>query len=487
MTDQIHRSSTGVDVPGVSRRDLLKGGVAGATAIALTALAGQQAAAGRGVTPARGPRKGGYGPVRPAVDQATGLELLALPEGFTYFSYGWTGQTMSDGRPTPTDHDGMAVVAKRGRDICLVRNHELSQGESAQAIVEGGTYNPDEYGGTTNLVFDTVAGRFTDSYTSLGGTIRNCAGGPTPWSSWISCEETFHPWGSRDDGVNHGYVFDVPGFGISDGRAITAAGRFSHEAVAVDPKTGIVYETEDAGSSALYRYLNPAGKKGIADGGELQAMVVRGTSRFDLTQGFAAGTTFPITWEAVGDPEGRTGRAFDSAPDAAVISRGEGAWWDAGLCWFVSTDGGAAGLGQVWALDPKRDELTMVYESPSSSEVDGPDNITISPRGGIVLCEDGDSNPKRLVGLSQRGEVFTLVENRIDLGPGDLARIDDVFPGVGADFWDNRSDEPDEDGVGDYASSEWAGATFHRDWLFANVQSPGVTFAITGPWQRGAL
>ena len=463
----------------IDRRTVLKGGAAGVAAIAFGALSGRTAQAAASVARGQSPKRGGYGPLRPAVDQATGLTLLGLPEGFTYFSYGRTGQIMSDGRPTPTDHDGMAVVAKQGRQIALVRNHELSAGEGSQSMVDGGMYNPNEWGGTTNLVFDTVAGRFVRDWTSLGGTIRNCAGGLTPWGSWISCEETFHAWDDRDDGVNHGYVFDVPGFGISDGQPIRQAGRFSHEAVAVDPKTGIVYETEDAGESALYAYDNPGGTRAIRDGGDLYAMVVKGTSRFDLRQGFGDGQTFDVTWERVGDPEGIEGRAFDSAPNAAVIARGEGAWWDAGLCYFISTSGGAAGLGQVWALDPKRSLLTMVYEARDPAVLDGPDNIAISPNGGIMLCEDGGSDPKRLIGLGQAGDIFTFAENRIELAEGDIDTIDGVYPGTKEFFWDAPT--------GNYTSREWAGATFYKNWLFANVQSPGVTFAITGPWRDGAL
>lgn len=133
----------------------------------------------------------------------------------------------------------------------------------------------------------------------------------------------------------------------------------------------------------------------------------------------------------------------------------------------------------MWALDPRHDRLTLVYESTHPGDVDGPDNIAVSPRGGIILCEDGSSNPKRMIGLSPLGRTFPFAENHMMLGNGDIDAIEAVYPGTKANFTDSPT--------GDYRGSEWAGATFHGDWLFANVQSPGVTFAITGPWKQGAL
>lgn len=469
--------------PLVQRRALVKAGVVGAASIALGALATRRAEAHGG----RGPFSPDYGPLSPKKDLATGLELLSLPAGFRYVSFGWTGSPMNDGRPTPGGHDGMAVVAQRGFVLSLVRNHELGGSAVPRAFVERGTYNTNEAGGTSNVFFNLLTGRFLSSYTSLGGTIRNCAGGLTPWGSWISCEETFHAWGNRADGFNHGYVFEVPGFGISSGKPIRAAGRFSHEAVAVDPATGVVYETEDTGASGFYKYVPPgAGRFGhrgahgpLRDGGKLYAMVVDGISRNDLRGGFADGAEFAVSWQPVADPEGISGTAFASAPDAAIIARGEGAWYDAGKIYFVSTSGGAAGLGQVWAYDPRREKLTMVYESRAATDVDGPDNIAVSPRGGIVLCEDGDSDPKRMVGLTLQGSVFDFARNNVVLGPGDMDRVEAAYPGTKEHF--PHAVE------GTYTSQEWAGATFHGNWLFANIQTPGVTFAITGPWSRGSL
>ncbi len=432
-----------------------------------------------------------YGPLSPTTDLATGLDLLALPEGFIYQSYGWTGQTMSDGRPTPTDHDGMAVVSRRGSRICLVRNHELSADEGPRCTVPGGEYNFREWGGTTSLVFNLETGRFEKSWVSLGGTIRNCAGGPTPWGSWLSCEETFHKWNEHADAINHGYIFEVPGFGIATGQPIRAAGRFKHEAVAVDPATSFVYETEDTGESAFYRYVPPVGGNGsgvscqkLEDGGKLYAMVVNNTPRFDLRGGFMQGAEFQVTWQLVEDPEAKEMTTFQSATDAAIISRGEGCWADKGKIYFVSTDGGTARLGQVWAYDPLYETLTLVYESTRASDVDGPDNIAISPRGGVILCEDGDSNPKRLIGLDNEGRTFEFAKNNIQLNQSTLTSIGKQFPGVAENFWD----ELNADGsMKSFMGREWAGATFYGEWLFVNIQSPGVTFAITGPWSRGFL
>jgi uncharacterized protein len=227
-----------------------------------------------------------------------------------------------------------------------------------------------------------------------------------------------------------------------------------------------------------------AGRRGwrgheLRDGGELYALVAGGVPRNDLRGGFAAGTQFSVSWQRVEDPEGQLGAAYDSAPDAAIIARGEGAWYDSGKIYFVSTSGGAAGMGQIWVYDPEAETLTLLFESPSSGVLDGPDNIAVSPRGGIVLCEDGGSDPKRLIGLSPDGATFEFAQNLIDLRPGDIDLIDAVYPGTKANF--------PHDVVGSYTSLEWAGATFYGDWLFVNIQTPGITFAIRGPWRRGAL
>jgi uncharacterized protein len=232
-----------------------------------------------------------YGPLAPVRDETTGLPLLSLPQGFEYISYGWTGDTMADGVSTPSSHDGMAAF-RFGDTVRLVRNHE--RGDGAGAFAGAFTYDPHSGGGTTNLVFDPDRGQWLGSATSLTGTVRNCAGGPTPWGSWLTCEETF-----LTDTLRHGYVFEVPADAGSDAQPLTALGRFSHEALAVDPETGIVYLTEDRGNSRFYRFI-PATSGRLADGGVLQAMVLAGTTN---TAAAVAGDSWAVSWVTIDVPD----------------------------------------------------------------------------------------------------------------------------------------------------------------------------------------
>lgn len=399
-------------------------------------------ASGRG----RSSAGAGYGPLHPAVDQTTGEQLISLPRGFEYLTFGRTGDRMSDGRPTPNAHDGMAAF-RVGDRVHLVRNHEKGNGAPFAAAMA--TYDPLASGGTTTLVFDPDAGRLLDSYASLSGTIRNCAGGPTPAGTWLTCEETT----SVNGDTRHGYVFEVPAAGVGNPEPIRAMGRFSHEATATDPATGIVYLTEDAGSSAIYRY-RPNDPANLHAGGVLEAMRLADT--LDTSPWVTGDSDRIAEWVEVDDPDWAPGEPSTwqqvQPKGAARIVRGEGAWYGNGVVYLISTSGGPAKLGQVFALDPAAQTFTSLFTSTSEAQVGAPDNVCVSPRGGIVLCEDGRGT-EYVHGLTPGGEIFPFIRN-------------------------------------DLNGSEWCGATFepkNGNWMFVNMQSPGITFAITGPWRQGAL
>jgi secreted PhoX family phosphatase len=441
---------------GVSRRTFLSRS-AGAAA-ALAAASQFELLGARAVSAAPRSPGAGYGPLQPAIDRTTGLPLIKLPAGFEYRTFGWRGDLMADGKPTPSAHDGMAAF-RRGRHVLIVRNHE--QGGTTGAFAEGMTYDPQATGGTTTLAFDPRSGELVTSWPSLAGTIRNCAGGPTPWGSWLSCEETTLI--NRE--YRHGYVFEVPADGASDGVPIKGMGRFSHEAAATDPRTSIVYLTEDATPSGLYRYV-PDRHRNLAAGGKLQMLKIG--SQTVQTYEDASPTDYGrVTWVDIPVPDpgpDETSTVEQGiAAGGAQFDRLEGIWCFDDRIYFVSTSGGPE-RGQVFELDLKDDRLRLVFHSPSLDVLDSPDNICLSPRGGMVLCEDG-SGTEYLHGLTRDGQIFRFAEN--------TAVLDGERNGI----------------TGDFTGSEWCGATFDPkgEWLFANLQSPGITFAITGPWAGGGL
>ncbi len=413
----------------------------------------------------------GYGPLHPVTDDTTGLPLLQLPEGFRYRSFGWTGDPLDSGVRTPAAHDGMAAFPGADGTVALIRNHELSPGPAFDAAI---AYDAAAGGGTTTITFDPATGMVTSARTSLAGTLRNCAGGMTPWNSWLTCEETTlgpadHPGLERA----HGYVFEVPLDGRPSLQPIIDMGRFVHEAVAVDPETGIVYETEDQRRSGLYRFT-PRSPRRLADGGRLEMLAVDGAPRADLRTGQLAGIKRGIHWVEIAQPNRAHVDAtkFDGSGvftqglegGGAIFGRLEGAWYSGGRVFVTSTDGGNARMGQVWELDIRNQEIRLVYESPGADVLNMPDNLVVSPRGGLVLCEDGTANPC-VHGLTRDGKIVRFARNNV------------VLKGERNGF------------TGDFRDREFAGATFSPDgrWLFLNIQTPGFTVAITGPWERGIL
>ncbi|MDP9864549.1 MULTISPECIES: alkaline phosphatase PhoX [Streptosporangium] len=462
--------------PPISRRDLLRSGAAGGLGIAIIgsvdAIAGPAAAQ----TAQAGLKAVGYGPV--VADPAG---LLALPRGFSYKIVAQAGKTLLEtGEPTPSDADGTGFFRGRNGSV-LVNNHEIGGNEPYPVpALPGLTYDPGARGGTTNIEVDGQGNRIRE-YVSVAGTHNNCAGGITPWSTWLTCEETEQ----RAGGVfqkNHGYVFEVDPFDRDanlDPVPLKFLGRFSHEAVAVDPHTSAIYETEDAGgpNGLYFRWTPPRhfrGGKGalralaLGEGGDtagtLQAMSCFKGSRHiaDLSEATQPGTRYRVEWIDVPDRDAATVSVRKQFADGQVTRsrKLEGAWWADGGAYFVSsyarTDDGSVNEhdGQVWFYDPRSETVTLrtifgVNPDPEQdTDYDGPDNITVSPYGGIILAEDGEGL-SHLVGVTKQGKAYPMARNELN-------------------------------------DSEFTGPTFSADGriLFANIQSPGYVFAITGPWGR---
>ena len=481
--------------------------LSGSFVAALAALNGT-----RGLAAAResGIVTGPYGKLSPVNDLETGLPLLRLPEGFEYRTYSWTGDPMSNGQPTPELHDGMGVIhtARAGKEtiVTLVRNHERAFGDPIQAPARYDRATPDGErgppgGGTTTLRFR--GRRWVSVLPSLGGTLVNCAGGATPWGTWLSCEETLVDL-SAGGGRKHGYVYEVRrNPAKTTGRPIVAMGRMIHEAVAVDPKTRIAYLTEDnPRRSTLFRFLptDARGQPGSYEaGGKLQAARVVGRPNADLLAP-ALGDRHPVEWVDIVHPDADPARPPDNLPEgpplasgpfleawskgALLIARGEGVAQYGGKIYFVDTAAGTnlfgrrgSGDGAVWEYDPAKQTLEALFVAGSQRVGDNIDNITVSPRGGILLCENGDpvsdeyGPGTRLIGLTADGDSYAFAKNNVELKPGQVVAAKKRVPGR------------------DYRGGEFAGACFDPagEVLFVNLQRPGITFAIWGPWKKGNL
>ncbi len=418
----------------------------------------------------------GYGPLIP--DPAG---LFDLPQGFRYQVISSFGDAMSDGHHVPDRADGMGCFGYDQDRVLLVRNHELKVGHvkdgalrtagrtlaGAYDVLDDGSAIP---GGTTTMLYNLKTGRMEQQWLSLTGTIRNCSGGITPWGSWLTCEEdlTRAGQGVKQD---HGWVFEVPARtkGLVEAVPLKDMGRFNHEAVAVDPATGIVYLTEDREDGLLYRFL-PNAKGELAKGGRLQALAFVDSTIRD-SRNFSGDTIpvqhkLPTRWIDLDSPHAPDDdlRQRGAAKGAALFARGEGIHYGVGAdgrgeVYFCCTSGGAAKLGQIMRYRLSRFEgqtgetsepgtLDIFVESTGKAMLDYADNLTVGPGGHLIVCEDQytDVVDNRLRGVTPRGEVYGF------------ARLK--------------------------AQTELAGACFSPDGgtMFVNIYSPGKTLAITGPW-----
>jgi secreted PhoX family phosphatase len=400
----------------------------------------------------------GYGPLKTDPNG-----ILDLPEGFSYHILSRLGDAMSDGGTVPDKADGMGCFQLDQGELALVRNHELVPTDSAGGpIAKGfGTRNGEFVpGGTTHIVLDAGTLAVKRQFRSLGGTIRNCSGGVTPWNSWLTCEESPTGPGQRfGDGLsrNHGWVFDVPAAatGLEAAEPLTGLGRFNHEAACVDPITGVVYQTEDRDNSVLYRFL-PDEPGNLRTGGRLQAMQIEGLrdTRNWAEISMAVGQTFQVNWidlVDVGAPEDDL-RHRAAAAGASLIARGEGIHMGVDDLYVCATSGGAKRLGQIFRLIPGRgrsdDRIELFFESESAEQFNYGDNLAVAPNGHLVVCEDQytDIVDNHLQGITPDGLAYKLGRLRLQ--------------------------------------TELAGACFSPNgkWMFVNAYSPTLTFAITGPW-----
>jgi secreted PhoX family phosphatase len=416
---------------------------------------------------------GGYGALAP---DPNGLPLL-IPAGFTLrrISRAYDPLTRGGGL-VPNAFDGMASFPMANGNIRLIRNHEIRDAAADSTPIGTLPYDTRAGAGCTSLEVrvDPRTGEPTviDEFVSISGTHVNCAGGPTPWGSWITCEETTESASASGRQQHHGYNFEIPAGAMSEVPAVPlkAMGRFSHEAVAVDRNFGHVYQTEDAGNtSGFYRFI-PNVLGDLKQGGRLQMLALDGRPRYDsFGGGTPVGVPLPAVWVDIDNPDPATITGTTSvfaqgrARGGVAFARLEGCWWGDNSVYFNATSGGAAGAGQVWQYRPTSVDagfLVLIFESPNRTVLDSPDNLCTSPRGGLVICEDGGGQ-QFIRGLTTQGQIFDFVATN---GNG----------------------------------SEFCGACFSPDGniLFFNSQgstdsgdtaNPGATYAIWGPWTQGAL
>ncbi|MCC0098840.1 PhoX family protein [Streptomyces flavotricini] len=475
----------------LSRRDFTARTVIAGAGVALTGTVGALATAPGALAADDSTRRDehgrpcepGYGPLL-----ADPAGLLALPAGFSYRVITHSGVTTLDsGESTPSNHDGTAAFEGHRGVTLLVNNHELKGKRANWAhpvpLTEGLVYDPAAAGGCT--VVEVRRGGEVAEWVGVAGTSTNCAGGATPWDTWLTCEETEDLAGKNGMTKDHGYVFEVDPHdrrANRDPKPVKAFGRYAHEAVVIDPRQGHAYLTEDASgpNGLLYRWTPPSGFRHgrgklrtlAADAGVLAAAkCFDSAGRFvdDLSRATKIGTVYGVDWVPVPDRDARTVSVRKQFGEGAVTRarKLEGMWWADGGTYFVSSyareeSPGAAHDGQVWFYDPKRRtiRLTVVLgvnaDPAKDGSFDGPDNITVSPYGGLVIAEDG-SGLQHLFGATESGRTYPLARNELNIG---------------------TAQEPEY--------SEFTGVCFSPDGrtLYANIQDPGIMLAITGPWRR---
>jgi uncharacterized protein len=404
---------------------------------------------------------------------------LELPDGFNAKIISRWGEKMADGFLVPGHPDGMAAFDVGGK-VVLIRNHENKPspqkygafGEDLSLLANARKNDFFDYGfgkapalgGTSTLIFNERTQTLERQFLSLAGTIRNCAGGPTPWNSWITCEEDTTPKGTTTE-TSHGYNFEIPASaqGLVTPLPLKEMGRFNHEAICVDPVTGIVYQTEDRGDSLIYRFI-PKQPGRLSKGGMLQALAIKDNKGFDTrnweSSQLKIGEPLEVEWITMRDVDSDEDdlRIRGFANGAALFARGEGMWFGNSEVYFACTNGGSQKAGQVFRYVPGKKEgkpdekdspgKLVLFAEPNNTDIlKYCDNLTVAPWGDVILVED--SKDAYIRGITPSGKIYNIGRN------------------IGSD-------------------SELAGACFSPSGktLFINIQGDGLTLAITGPWEK---
>lgn len=414
----------------------------------------------------------GFGPL-----QTDPNKILDLPEGFNYKVISRLNDKMDDGYLVPDRADGMGCIPLDNNIVALIRNHEINlknQDDDAakmlKPLLDAAYDHTDDAiphaGGTTTIIYDLSSGKRVKEFYSLMGTLQNCAGGVTPWGSWLSCEENVTKAGDNSQ-VDHGWIFEIPATleKLKKPTPLKDMGRFKHEAAAIDPRTGIVYLTEDRPNSLFYRFIpNEYGQ--LHKGGKLQALAIMGQEDPLDTRNWQAKTFKPQSWRDVRwidltdiDSPNDDLRIRGYNDGAAIFARGEGVHWGDNELYFCCTSGGEKNLGQVMRYQPSTFEgkleendapgkLQLFFESDDANTMNYGDNIVVTPFDHLLICEDQytDIVNNYIRGLTPDGRPYPFAKLVVQTEP--------------------------------------AGCCFSPDGktMFVNVYQPTMTLAVTGPW-----